>query len=297
MSSRSRPPLLRLTLVALALVLPPAAALFCSCAAERVAPQAWNHKHGPLVPHRTFPGDCQLCHTTAGWRPLREDFRFDHEQQTGYRLEGAHASAQCLRCHNDRGPVQRFLERGCSGCHVDPHEGELGTACDSCHHQRDWQPRGMLAEHARTRFPLIGSHLALPCDQCHVRARVGNFLGAPIQCEICHARDLARATQPDHQSLGWTHDCQRCHTPTTFADAHFGHDTFPLVGQHRQVDCRQCHQNGFTGTPRIATRATLRTTRGRRTRTTLRAASRRRASSATRRWGGIARTSSTTCGS
>jgi hypothetical protein len=212
----------------------------------------WNRRDwGPLVPHTKFPGDCSLCHVSGRWDELKADFRFDHLAQTGVPLEGAHERAACLRCHNDRGPVEHYVARGCGGCHVDPHEGKLGTECTQCHEQLTWRPTGLFEQHARTRFPLIGAHVATACDQCHPAAHVGTFVGAPLECEECHAAALARATAPDHLALGFTHDCQRCHWPTAWEAAHFDHSTFPLTGAHAAAKCSQCHANGvFRGTPR-----------------------------------------------
>ena len=58
--------------------------------------QGWSRRWGPVVPHQSFPGDCGLCHVTERWDVLRKDFSFDHEKQTGYRLQGAHTEAACL---------------------------------------------------------------------------------------------------------------------------------------------------------------------------------------------------------
>ena len=87
---------------------------------------SWDQAWGTLVPHETFPGDCSLCHLPDRWDVLRQDFRFDHAEVTGFELVGQHATAACLRCHNDRGPVSVYVARGCGGCHVDPHRGRLG---------------------------------------------------------------------------------------------------------------------------------------------------------------------------
>lgn len=56
----------------------------------------WNRKWGPLVPHHSFPGNCGICHVPDLWDVLRNDFSFDHEEQTGHPLEGAHARAEPL---------------------------------------------------------------------------------------------------------------------------------------------------------------------------------------------------------
>ncbi len=204
--------------------------------------QEWSSKKwGPLVPHKNFPGDCSICHLPERWDKLRDDFHFDHEKETGYKLEGAHAGAACLRCHNDRGPVEAYVARGCSGCHVDPHADSLGMDCERCHSQISWEPQGLVGEHARTRFPLSGSHVIAACESCHAGAPAGEFRGAPLQCEACHQAALAQATNPDHVANGWVSDCQRCHNPSTWNNANVDHSFFPLVGGHGGLDCTQCH--------------------------------------------------------
>lgn len=201
--------------------------------------QYWWKDRGPVVPHASFPADCSICHTSQDWTTLRADFAFDHEEETGYPLEGAHAEAQCLRCHNDRGPVQNFSQRGCAGCHGDVHQQQLGDRCLDCHQQRNWQASGQIAEHARTRFPLFGAHAVMTCDRCHVGIGSGNMEPLSVECNSCHQPDLARAV-PNHFQEGWVENCDRCHRPTSWAEEGFIHDSFPLVGGH-QVSCASCH--------------------------------------------------------
>jgi hypothetical protein len=179
----------------------------------------WWMGFGPVLPHETFPADCSLCHVGAKWNTLREDFRFDHEAETGVRLDGAHEQAACLRCHNDRGPVATFTAQGCRGCHEDIHLGRLGPDCTECHRQETWQPFGQVALHNRTRFPLVGVHAATSCRRCHVGAEVGIFVPTDNQCVTCHRDDLARALNPNHVALGWVDRCDRCHIPTTWEEA------------------------------------------------------------------------------
>lgn len=216
---------------------------------DTIAPRhSWSRKWGPMVPHDTFPGDCGLCHVSDRWDVLREDFSFDHAAETGYTLEGAHAEALCLRCHNDRGPVNVYVERGCGGCHVDPHQGNLSLVCTRCHNQDLWEPAGLIAEHANTGFALLGAHAVTPCESCHQRATVGQFRGTPVECHFCHQRDMARAV-PNHQINGWNVECERCHLPINWQAPGFDHTGFPLLGGHAGVDCLQCHPNGlFVGT-------------------------------------------------
>ena len=82
---------------------------------EPVAPNQWQKARGPVVPHDSFPRDCSLCHEGSSWHAIKKDFVFDHAKETGVALVGAHQAAECLRCHNDRGPVANFSQHGCVG--------------------------------------------------------------------------------------------------------------------------------------------------------------------------------------
>ncbi|MBL9079781.1 MAG: hypothetical protein JNL08_19925 [Planctomycetes bacterium] len=207
-----------------------------------VPQQGWDPNFGPVVPHDSFPADCSLCHTGGNWHTLRADFAFDHAKQTGVALEGAHASAGCLCCHNDRGPVQQFAAQGCAGCHADPHLGRLGRNCADCHDERSWYPREAIVLHDRTRFPLVGAHAATACFRCHPGAQVGNFAGADSNCHSCHAADRTRSTNPDHVQLGFSLDCEQCHLPVGWQPARFAHPaSFPLTNAHAGRLCNECH--------------------------------------------------------
>ncbi|MEM8882744.1 MAG: hypothetical protein AAGD14_01590 [Planctomycetota bacterium] len=179
----------------------------------------WWSRLGPVIPHDTFPADCSLCHIGNKWNELRPDFEFDHEKETGVALIGAHAQAQCLRCHNDRGPVETFASKGCVGCHEDYHQGQLNQTCVSCHTQQTWRPYGQVEQHLKTRLPLTGAHASVACQRCHPGARVGRFLPADPECVTCHRDELAQAVNPPHLGLGWVDNCDRCHVPTRWNQA------------------------------------------------------------------------------
>ena len=215
--------------------------VLATCGSTLAGRQHWSRKWGPLVPHKTFPGDCSLCHVGDSWTVLRADFQFDHAEVTGVPLLGAHAQAACLRCHNDYGPVAAYVARGCSGCHTDIHEGQLGKDCKRCHTEGTWRPHGVIADHARTRFPLVGRHIVTACILCHPAAPTGEYRGAPVQCAQCHRDDLARAASPDHRRLGWVNRCERCHIPTRWGGGGFLHAFWPLTGVHAVIDCSSCH--------------------------------------------------------
>lgn len=198
------------------------ALLLVACAVSKhddVLQHRWWAGLGPVLPHDTFPEDCSLCHVGEGWRTLVDDFEYDHEKETGVALDGSHGRAQCLRCHNDRGPVEVFASQGCVGCHEDLHLGQLGTNCESCHVETTWQPQGMIALHQRSRFPLVGVHTTVSCRRCHPGATVGRFTPTDTECVTCHRDDLQNATNPNHLGLGWVDRCDRCHVPTTWLQA------------------------------------------------------------------------------
>ena len=224
--------------------------LGCAVLSEPSTPQHhWSEEWGPMVPHSTFPTDCSICHIPDNWKVIKGDFEFDHEQETGVALTGAHQQAACLRCHNDRGPVQAYTARGCGGCHEDPHKSTLGLDCTKCHNELWWQPDGLILEHNNTRFPLAGAHAITACESCHPRATVGEFLGTPVECHLCHQQEVVFA-EINHIVNGWIVDCQDCHDASNWRPFNFNHNIFPLQGGHAGLDCTQCHVGGqINGTP------------------------------------------------
>ncbi|MCA9292908.1 MAG: hypothetical protein KDA20_03750 [Phycisphaerales bacterium] len=224
-------------------------AIWASCSRIHLR-QGWDESLGPVVPHDTFPADCTLCHMGTDWNTLRPDFVFDHEAETGVPLTGSHQSAQCLLCHNDRGPVTQFAAKGCAGCHVDVHLGHLGPSCDRCHTEDTWRPNDAIAAHNRTRFPLIGAHAGAECYMCHEGAESGVFLPLDTTCQSCHLDAYVRTTDPDHDSVGFGTNCQDCHTALAWEGAiSFTHpSSFPLTAAHGGLRCDDCHVgNGFGG--------------------------------------------------
>ena len=208
-------------------------------------PQNWYEGNGPVIPHDNFPGNCSLCHEGNQWNLVKEDFEFDHLAETGVALEGAHEQAQCLRCHNDRGPVAAFSANGCAGCHEDVHLTQLGRNCESCHGQETWRPQGQIAKHSMTRFPLVGAHAAAACFRCHPGSEAGQFSPTDTACESCHSDLAANVTAPNHLAQGWLTDCQQCHMATSWRSVGgFGHDDWPLTGAHASADCLECHTSG-----------------------------------------------------
>jgi len=200
-------------------------------------------------PHGNISQDCQDCHTATSWKHLASPMKFDHDE-TGFRLDGSHSKAECAGCHKEL--VFSHVGTACADCHADHHLGQFGNNCQSCHTARDWQPRRDLIEmHIEKGFPLTGVHAVADCESCHRNSDRQEFAGTPTDCESCHMEALARATDPDHKQAGFPSDCQMCHragfgswNQTTYVHP----ASFPLTGQHKNIDCSQCHGNDFTGT-------------------------------------------------
>lgn len=98
----------------------------------RDAPDNCSGCHADDDPHNDrFPDDCAMCHAPVEW----SKWRFDHDTQTDFMLEGAHRSSDCETCHRQSLKAQKRLGSQCSDCHAsdDIHNGEFGPDCGRCH--------------------------------------------------------------------------------------------------------------------------------------------------------------------
>ncbi len=178
---------------------------------------------------------CEKCHGDADWKEIR----FDHDRDTKYPLTGRHRQAKCASCH--KGPLyQTRMKTECAACHGkdDPHKGQLGQRCDECHKTEGW--KGAPFDHARARFPLLGSHLKVPCKACHLDTK---YRETPRECAGCHDKDDVH-----EQRLG--KDCKSCHNARSWASWDFDHarrTPYPLAGAHRKAKCVACHAQPAKG--------------------------------------------------
>ncbi len=204
-----------------------------------------NPPHG----QGNIPTKCDTCHTTTNWQGAK----FDHNLSQ-FKLTGSHAGVPCASCHASG--QYWGVPMDCSGCHMKdynkttkPNHAAAGkpTMCEMCHTTAQWQQ--ITFSHNKTTFPLTGSHINLPCTQCHVGS---NFAAAPAQCSGCHLKDFQKTTTPNHAAAGFPTACEACHTTVQWKGATFDHNKtpFPLTGAHKTVLCAQCHANNkFSGTP------------------------------------------------
>lgn len=214
---------------------------------------------------------CESCHSTTAFKPARRatsDFAHD---RTAYPLRGRHLRVECARCHTPGHELRIAGFERCATCHRDPHRGQFldsgaatAGACDRCHSVDGFSPaRFGVEEHDRTRFALVGGHLAVPCNACHepladavpsgprgVVARQYRFSDA--RCAACH-QDPHRG---DLDRFAGDRGCRACHDETAWRGARFDHALarFQLTGAHTRVACERCHAPTTDGTRRFAGR-------------------------------------------
>jgi hypothetical protein len=204
-------------------------------AAERDATCHSCHA-GDDIHKGSFGTDCASCHAVSGW----VETRFDHAAVSNFALRGAHASAPCAACHVAAAAEPVASE--CGSCHAseDPHLGQLGANCASCHSEVAWAD-SIRFDHGLTAFPLLGEHEHLVCASCHESQA---FHDAAEGCADCHADD-----DPHGGSLG--QECAACHNPASWNATLFDHDTgtkFALTGEHVGLACSACHRGSSSAT-------------------------------------------------
>ena len=201
-------------------------------------------------PHGTLEIQCQNCHASSTWKPIRQVPDFNHDTQTKYPLDGQHRTVGCVNCHVK--PVFTDIGRTCASCHADLHRRQFGSSCETCHTTKTWSvPARSVPQHIN-RFPLVGAHASLQCESCHSGAAAGTFTGLSTACVSCHASDFNNARSIDHKASGFSTTCESCHTMSLWRGAKFDHNAsrFPLTGAHTTLMCAQCHTAGqFTATP------------------------------------------------
>ncbi|MGC2768359.1 MAG: hypothetical protein WB607_22845 [Candidatus Acidiferrum sp.] len=170
---------------------------------------------------------------------------FDHNK-TNYPLRGMHEKVNCVACHIK--PVFTNVGKNCADCHSDIHRRQMGSDCAQCHTVQGWNVAVQQVKDHQNRFPLLGAHAAVQCDECHKQLAAGIFYGLSTQCDSCHLKDWQSTTSPPHASAGSTFastNCQGCHNFDSWLSAKFDHSTtgFPLTAGHANVPCSSCHIN------------------------------------------------------
>jgi hypothetical protein len=162
-----------------------------------------------------------------------------------------HEKVQCTQCHVK--PVFADVGKNCQDCHTDIHQRKMGTNCADCHTVQGWNVAVQQVKDHQNRFPLLGAHAAVQCDDCHKGAAVGQFQGLSTACISCHQTDWNRTqtmggSVPNHVSAQFPQTCETCHTFDSWLGASVNHAAppinFPLTNGHANVPCESCHVGG-----------------------------------------------------
>ncbi|MBZ0111750.1 MAG: hypothetical protein K8J08_04750, partial [Thermoanaerobaculia bacterium] len=168
-----------------------------------------NYNAAQEPSHDGLPINCETCHSQGAWEPST----FNHIQ-TGFALDGAHRTLDCVTCHSD-GYVGTPSD--CFSCHQqdynstnDPNHASAGfpITCESCHNTVDWNDADF--DHS---FPIdSGAHREAwnDCSDCHEAP--GNF--QIFSCINCHEHNRPD-TDDDHDDVpGYVYQsasCYSCH--------------------------------------------------------------------------------------
>jgi hypothetical protein len=181
----------------------------------------------------TLGTKCESCHVERDWKTTTT--RFDHDK-TKFQLRNAHAAktVACKACHSDL-KHYRDTPTDCVACHKkdDKHQGQQGIKCESCHGDRDWKVSDF--DHRKTRFALVGKHVAVKCADCHVTPR---YKDAARDCFGCHKKD-------DKHKLKFGVACESCHNARAWGLWDYDHTRrakYTLDGAHGKLACETCHK-------------------------------------------------------
>jgi len=199
---------------------------------------------------------CEKCHTGATWKT--SNYTLAMHQKSSFPLTGGHQAVACDECHKpwagSKTALYHFSSLSCTSCHDDVHKGQFDKrmtapgasgktlGCEACHSTREWSDLAKF-DHAQTDFPLIGSHRAVACADCHkppnmeLTMRHVKFITAPTACSQCHENPHA------DQFGARAHDCTGCHDSNKWKPSLFDHEktAFSLKGGHQEVACSACH--------------------------------------------------------
>jgi hypothetical protein len=191
-----------------------------------------------------FGDRCESCHGDIRWLGLPRRIGLQAHPKTEFPLVGLHREASCKGCHSPKlSPERRYRQlrfERCTDCHRDAHRGTLGNAdCASCHDEHGfWPTLFTVQQHARTEFPLVGKHEAVPCNDCHEGKRPRTSLELPAStCSDCHDNPHGDQFADEMRDGG----CAHCHSERGWESPRIDHSAWPLTGAHAEAACDGCH--------------------------------------------------------
>ena len=190
-----------------------------------------------------FGGDCQSCHNTSSFHNIAQG-TFDHSK-ANFPLIGKHRNIKCTDCHKTNLSAKIKHEK-CLDCHADYHKGDFVISalirdCSECHSENGFKPSSFTIEkHNFAKFNLTGAHLAVPCQNCHLKEESWHFRNIGNECIECHknvhGNELTQKYLPENK-------CNFCHVTENWKTINFNHSTtdFTLDGKHQNASCGKCH--------------------------------------------------------
>ena len=199
---------------------------------------------------------CEQCHNGATFEAT--NFTLAKHQESAFPLTGGHMAVECDECHKPLAGTKvipyHFNQLSCTTCHQDVHNGQFAErmaslgktgrplGCEACHSTHDWKDTAAF-DHGKTNFPLLGSHRATACIECHkppnmeLTLRHVDFAKTPVNCSDCHENPHA------DQFGARVNGCADCHNTTQWRPSLFDHEKtrFSLKGGHEDVACSACH--------------------------------------------------------
>lgn len=191
-----------------------------------------------------FGSDCQSCHQTNSFTEINNKNRFDHSI-TNFPLLGKHNNVKCESCHKGK-LTDKLVHNQCIDCHEDYHKKQFltnatTTDCKTCHTVEGFKPSTFsIEDHDKLNFKLTGSHLALPCQACHLKNAEWKFRISGDRCIDCHVN--FHENEISSKFMG-ENNCAGCHTTNAWKEVGFNHTNtgFELLGKHENTSCRDCH--------------------------------------------------------
>jgi hypothetical protein len=204
--------------------------------------------------HAKLP--CSSCHTKAKTtKGVTSELLPSHRERTtapGVELASFVTVARAGQAAEPRGEAGanrdfRGLSKACASCHQDPHQGALGTKCESCHGTETFKVATFTHPGPQEFFG--GQHATVACGKCHGGEGVtkSGFTGLPVGKRVFRGLSTACASCHKDVHLGQLGTkCESCHSieAPKFAAVKFSHSTagFQLAGKHLTVECAKCHK-------------------------------------------------------
>src|SRR5207247_1319376 len=173
-----------------------------------------------------------------------------------FALDGKHEGVACRKCHTGISapevPLGRKVvdyggaRRECVACHgdKDPHKGEFGRVCESCHKTTTFGAKDF--KHPRAPDFFGGQHEHVACEKCHVPGKAlqpfrTGASGAVIAA-IASPSTAPGAAVPAKAPLM---ECASCHDTATFAMSTYTHRVMEdfFGGFHGRYACKECHKS------------------------------------------------------